>query len=62
MLEGGCGIIIQPRDIDVLKMALEAQLGDPLAAAEMGQKACAKVHELYSMIKIWADLKKVWRG
>lgn len=55
-----CGIIVPPQDSISLRKALDYMIDNPEKAKDMGQNACKKVHDLYSMNKVWSQLKNVW--
>jgi len=44
----GCGIVVDPTDIDEIAQAVEVLINDPAAAAEMGKRGQQAVHEKYS--------------
>lgn len=55
-----CGIIVPPQDSEHLREAVLRVIKNRNEAEEMGRNACAKVHNYYSMDKVWSELKKVW--
>ena len=57
---GQCGIIIPPQDSESLHDALLKLLHNRETAIVMGRNASDKVHNSYSMNKVWSDLKEIW--
>lgn len=58
----GCGIIVDPKDIDEIVMAIEMLINDPLAAAEMGQRGQKAVHASYSWESAAKNLLGLYEG
>lgn len=57
---GNCGIVVPPQNSESLRMALSRMIVNRKEAEEMGRNAVSKVHNFYSMDKVWSELKKVW--
>lgn len=57
---GKYGICIKPKEVGVLKDAINKFLQDPAYAQECGENARKRVSELYSMPKVWTLLSDMW--
>jgi len=60
MLEGKCGLVIKPRDINSLTSALGKLMNDVYLSSEIGSNAYKKVHEQYGIDKIMRDYEEIW--
>lgn len=60
MLDRGCGELIQPKNIQSLKMALQLLFNNNNLRTEMGKLANKKVLENYSIDIIFANYMKAW--
>ena len=62
MLDGGAGIVIEPRNVEQLRDAVAWVLENPERAAEMGAQAARRVYERYSMPAVWLQLTDLWKN
>lgn len=60
--EGGkeYGIMVEPRNVDQLKKAIETLLDDPERRKAFGENAQKRVNERYNINTIWKELTNVW--
>jgi glycosyltransferase involved in cell wall biosynthesis len=62
ILDDGCGVVIEPKDVEALCSALHQVLANELLQAEMAAKAQRKARAEYSMEKVMDELVGLWRG
>ncbi len=55
-----CGICIEPKDVEALKMAILEILGKEEEAIRMAANAQRRVNEMYAMPKVWSQLVDLW--
>src|SRR5258708_5057029 len=60
--DGVTGVLTPPGDVDALVAALEPLMRDPAAAAQMGERARARVLEKFSLDAEAARIAEVYRG
>lgn len=60
MLEGGCGILVEPREVDELKNALNDLLEDPDLRQRLGAQARERAMNCYSLEIVFAKYMSVW--
>lgn len=61
MLDGGCGSIVNPKDVDQLKGALTAVLSNHSLRFSMGNIAYQKVMKEYTIESIYSNYKTIWQ-
>jgi glycosyltransferase involved in cell wall biosynthesis len=54
------GICVEPRNIEQLKSSIEYMLENRDYALKCGKNAQKRVHELYSIEKVWTQLENIW--
>ena len=54
------GLCVKPKDVTALKDALLKMLDDRDYAVKCGVNAQQRVNDLYSMSKVWSQLKTIW--
>lgn len=59
--ENPCGICISPKNVKELHDAIVGLLDNQSLANTLGMNACLRVHEKYSMEKIWNELVHIWQ-
>lgn len=55
-----CGFLVKPKDVKGLTKAIEVMLIDKDYSSQCGEKAKARVNELYIMPKVWEQLVGIW--
>lgn len=60
MLEGGCGILIPPRNADALRAALAGAIADPAACRAMALKAERQAQCRYALPAVYAMIRDQW--
>lgn len=55
-----CGICVEPKSIEDLRMALQKMTEDKDFASGCGRNAQKRVRELYSMPQVWNQLASIW--
>jgi mannosyltransferase len=60
--DGVTGVLMPPGDVDALVAALEPLMRDPAAAAQMGERARARVLEKFSLDAEAAGIAEVYRS
>lgn len=55
-----CGICVPVKDVNALKMAIASMLEDSKYASGMGERAKKRVHNEYSIQKVWGELATIW--
>lgn len=61
MLDGGCGLVIRPRNVKELGAALDRLISDPPLRRAMGVQARVKVQTQYSIDRVLEQLLLIWR-
>lgn len=62
MLAGGCGLLIEPRDVDGLKGALRRLMQDDRLRSEYGRRARDKAWREYAADAVFARYCGIWRS
>jgi len=62
MLSGGCGVLIEPRDVSELKAALARLLEDPKLRHELGANAYEKVRREYDVRIMYTRYVQIWHS
>ena len=58
--ESPCGICVEARKVEQLKLAIESLLSNSQFAAELGRRAKERVNKEYSMNAIWKQMCAIW--
>lgn len=63
-IQGGepCGICVELKNVVALKEGLQKVLTDYTYADLLGKRAKERVYEMYSMPKVWDQLKAIWNS
>ena len=61
MLSGGCGLVINPKDINELKSGIIKLINDKTLSIDMGNRAYNKVLQDYSINTVYNAYKSIWR-
>lgn len=62
MLSGGCGKLIEAKQVETLKEALDHLLGDVDEACKYGENAHKKVFDNYTIEKVFDQYLEVWKS
>ncbi len=60
--EATCGLCSPPKDVTALKNNIRYFINDPNKAKEYGQRAVARVNEMYAIPIVWKQLVNIWTG
>ncbi len=62
MLEGGAGVLVNPRDACALEGEMRALISDARSRASLGEVARKKAIDCYSIDAVFLDYMRIWRG
>ena len=63
MLDNGkCGVVIKPRSVDEICIAVEKLLSDKELKSSLAAKAKERVNNEYSISSVWSRLVNIWKG
>jgi len=60
MLDGKCGLLVKPQDVQSLKEAMKLLLSDSDLRASMGERAKKKVLDQYTIQVVFASYMTIW--
>lgn len=60
MLDEDCGLLVEQKNVDELKKAIEKVITDPTSSLDMGKRAYHKVQERYSIETIYNSYRYIW--
>jgi glycosyltransferase involved in cell wall biosynthesis len=59
-LEGGCGVLVAPGDVQALRRAMEQLIEDPLTAGRLGAAARSRAAAGFSLVRCADDHVQLW--
>jgi glycosyltransferase involved in cell wall biosynthesis len=62
MLADGCGVVVRPRDVDQLVVALRRVLGDAALRSDMGERARRRALTEYAIGPVFEQYLTIWQG
>jgi glycosyltransferase involved in cell wall biosynthesis len=62
MLDNGCGVTVQPRDVEGLAAALRVLTADHERRTAFGDAARQRARRDYALAKIFDDYSRLWRA
>jgi glycosyltransferase involved in cell wall biosynthesis len=62
MIGGGCGVIVQPDDIEAITAALRLVIEDHELRARYGAAAYARTADRYDVGTVWRQLDALYSG